>query len=296
MVSLLKSNHKKSTYDCMCLYSGGKDSTYMLFQLVKKHKLRVLAVTLDNHFLAPETHDNIKRITKLINVDHVFCRPDFNVVKELVTASINESNRIARAKELSFMVGFVCWPCFTMIGLYALKTAFEKNVHNVAIGTTPGQLRQKKYNLLSKYSGALDSYYSMSRPMLKLLRRIGYKNGERIFSLTLKEKMQALKTRLVPFYDYIPYQEEKAIRLIEKELGWRRPINTDSCSTNCELNALGILLHIERFNIHPYVIPFAHDVREGVLGRDEALRAIKKLPSFENAKVIADKLGVKICK
>lgn len=294
MLSLLKVSHKKYPYDCISLYSGGKDSTFMLYQLVKKYKLRVLAVTLDNYFLAPEAHENIKKITNAINVDHIFCRPDFGLVKELLKASVNESHRIDRAKELSFMIGFVCWPCFTMIGLYALKTALQKNIPNIVIGTTPGQLRQKRYDLLSKYNGALDSYRSMSLPMLNLLRLAGYKQGESLFNLTLKEKLKALAVRLVPFYEYIPYQEEEALHFIEKELGWQRPKNTDSCSTNCELNALGIVLHLQRFKMHPYVIPLAHDIREGILKREDALRAVRELPNFKIAKDVATKLEIEI--
>lgn len=296
MLSLLKVNPKKYPYDCICLYSGGKDSTFMLYQLVKKYKLRVLAFTLDNYFLAPEAHENIKKIVNRINVEHIFCRPDFGLVKELFKASVNESHRIKRAKELSFMIGFVCWPCFTMIAQYALKTAFEKNIPNIVIGTTPGQLRQKKYNLVSKYKGTFDSYWSMNLPMFKLLKVIGYKKGQGLFKLSVKEKLKALKIKLVPFYEYIPYQEEMAIKFIEKELNWQRPKNTDSCSTNCELNTLGIFLHLQRFNIHPYVIPLAYDIREGILSREDALKAVRELPNFEVAKDIAKKLEIKINK
>ena len=255
MLNILKIKSKEYSYDCLCLYSGGKDSTFMLYQLVKIYKLRVLAFTLDNSFLAPEAHENIKKSVNALNVDHVFCRPDFELVKELVEASVNESHRLKTTKELSFMIGFVCWPCFTMISQYAIKTAIEKNIPNIVIGTTPGQLRQKRYNLISKYEGTFDSYYSMNLPMLKLLKLAGYEKGQGIFKLTFKEKLKALKVKLVPFYEYIPYQEERAVKLIEDELGWQRPKNTDSCSTNCELNTLGIALHLQRYGIHPYIIP-----------------------------------------
>lgn len=294
MLDILRVGSKKYPYDCICLYSGGKDSTFMLYQLVKIYKLRVLAFTLDNHFLAREAHENIERIVNAIKVEHVFCRPDFELVKELIKASISESHRMKTAKELSFMIGFVCWPCFTMISQYAIKTALEKNIPNIVIGTTPGQLRQKRYNLISKYEGTFDSYRSMNLPMLKLLKLIGYEKGQSIFKLTFKEKLKALKVKLVPFYEYIPYDEERIIKTIEKELGWQKPKNTDSCSTNCELNALGIALHLQRYGIHPYVIPLAHDVREGVLKREDALKAVKELPNLEIAKNIMAKLEIKI--
>jgi len=296
MLRLLKTGQKKPAYDCVCLYSGGKDSTFMLYQLVKKYKLRVLAFTLDNHFLAAETHANIKKTLSLIDVDHIFYRPDFDLIKELFKASINESHRLKSTKELSFIIGFVCWPCFTMIGQYALKIALERHIPNIIIGTTPGQLRQKKYNLLAKYKGIFDTYRSMNLPMLKLLKFIGYKKGQSLFKFSLKEKFMALRARLVPFYEYVPYQEEEALKIIEKELRWQKPKNTDSCSTNCELNSLGIALHIQRYGIHPYVIPLAHDVREGILDREDALRAVRELPRYDVALRIAKELGIELTK
>lgn len=294
MLDILRVDSKKYPHDCICLYSGGKDSTFMLYQLVKIYKLRVLAFTLDNYFLAPEAHENIKRVVNAIEVEHIFCRPDFELVKELIKASISESHRMKIAKELSFMIGFICWPCFTMISQYAIKTALKKNIPNIVIGTTPGQLRQKRYNLVSKYKDTFDSYRSMNLPMLKLLKLVGYKKGQSIFKLTLKEKVKALRVKLVPFYEYIPYDEERVIKTIEKELGWQRPKNTDSCSTNCELNTLGIALHLQRYGIHPYVIPLAHDIREGILKREDALKAINELPKFDIAKNIAAKLGINL--
>lgn len=294
MLSILKSDNQKYSYDCICLFSGGKDSTFMLYQLVKIYKLRVLALTFDNYFLAPEAHENIKKIVKALNLEHIFCRPDFELVKELIKASVKDSYRLHITKELSFMIGFVCWPCFTMIGQYALKTALEKDIPNIVIGTTPGQLRQKKYSLISKYKGTFDSYRSMNLPMLKLLKLMRYEKGQSLFKLSFREKLKALKVRLVPFYEYLPYQEERAIKFIEKELGWQRPRNTDSCSTNCELNTLGIALHLQRYGIHPYVIPLAYDIREGILKREETLRAVNELPRFDIAKNIATKLEIEL--
>ena len=41
----------KYEYDAVVGLSGGKDSTYVLYQMVKKYNLKVLAATYDNGFL-----------------------------------------------------------------------------------------------------------------------------------------------------------------------------------------------------------------------------------------------------
>jgi len=70
-------------YDCLCLYSGGKDSTYVLYVLAHELKLRVLALTLDNWFISPQTHTNIRTtLQRLDSVDHVLFKPSWTVVRQ----------------------------------------------------------------------------------------------------------------------------------------------------------------------------------------------------------------------
>ena len=50
----------KYEYDAIVGLSGGKDSTYVLCQMVKKYNLKVLAVTYDNGFLTNFAAESIK--------------------------------------------------------------------------------------------------------------------------------------------------------------------------------------------------------------------------------------------
>jgi amino acid adenylation domain-containing protein len=50
---------KGSQYDCLLLYSGGKDSTYVLYRLVELG-LKVLAFTFDNGYISQTAFENIK--------------------------------------------------------------------------------------------------------------------------------------------------------------------------------------------------------------------------------------------
>jgi hypothetical protein len=52
-----------SGYDVIAAYSGGKDSSYTLKLLRERYDLRILALTLDNHFVSPQAWENIKAIT-----------------------------------------------------------------------------------------------------------------------------------------------------------------------------------------------------------------------------------------
>lgn len=62
-------------YDCLVLYSGGKDSSLALSIARRRLGLRVLAFTLDNGLLSAGTADNMRRVTDGLGVDHVLFRP-----------------------------------------------------------------------------------------------------------------------------------------------------------------------------------------------------------------------------
>ena len=88
----LAPSRARDRYDCLCLYSGGKDSTYMLYVLAKRMKLRVLAMTLDNWFLSPQTHVNIQNtLRRLETVDHIVVRPSWSTVQQFFQAGFCSS-------------------------------------------------------------------------------------------------------------------------------------------------------------------------------------------------------------
>ncbi len=57
-----RARRRRSQYDVLMLYSGGKDSTYALCQLVEMG-LSVYAFTLDNGFIADGAKANIRAVT-----------------------------------------------------------------------------------------------------------------------------------------------------------------------------------------------------------------------------------------
>jgi len=64
----------KHQYDAVVGLSGGKDSTYVLCQIVNKYKLKVAAVTYDNGFLTDFAKESIKNTVNKLGVvvaDHI---------------------------------------------------------------------------------------------------------------------------------------------------------------------------------------------------------------------------------
>ncbi len=63
-------------YDALVLFSGGKDSTYMIHRLRTEFpRLRMLAFTIHNGFMSPVAERNVQELIERLDIDHVFVRP-----------------------------------------------------------------------------------------------------------------------------------------------------------------------------------------------------------------------------
>ncbi len=283
---------RHARYDCLCLYSGGKDSTYMLYVLSKRLNLRVLALTLDNWFISPQTHTNIKTtLQRLESVDHILFKPSWDVVQKSMRAGFGYEPG-SQLGDKAYVVGHACLSCFGLITAYAGKIAMEKGIRNIVAGTTPGQMHQKTAkNLAARYRSAAEAFRGLTLP---LMRDLSGRDRvlKRTFRMSLGDGIRALRLNLVPFYDHIRYDERHILDVVTTELGWARPRDTDSCSTNCQLNALGVYVHRKRYGLSPYVFPLAHDVRMGLMSRDEALRAVNGALNHGVVAAVAGRLGL----
>ena len=58
-------------YDCMVGISGGRDSAFTLYKVVKDFGMRALAVNYANPFTSQQAKDNMKSMTDILNVDFI---------------------------------------------------------------------------------------------------------------------------------------------------------------------------------------------------------------------------------
>ena len=105
----------KYDYDCIVPFSGGKDSTFTLFYLVKEYKLKPLVVQFNHGFMRPNLMANNERTFKSLGVDVISFTPNWKVVKRLM-------------REALVRKGDFCWHCHTGIFSYPMHLAIKFNV------------------------------------------------------------------------------------------------------------------------------------------------------------------------
>lgn len=115
LMELVEQHRGKYDYDCIVPFSGGKDSTYTLWYLVKELGLKCLVVRFDHLFMRPVVEENADRAFKRLGVDVIRFSPNWQVVKKLMFESL-----VRR--------GDFCWHCHTGIFSYPMWISLRFNV------------------------------------------------------------------------------------------------------------------------------------------------------------------------
>ena len=104
----------KGEYDCIVPFSGGKDSTFQLWYVVKELGLKPLVVRFDHWGYRPKVAENNERTFKLLGVDVLQFTPSWHIVKELMLEALKRT-------------GDFCWHCHTGVYAHTMQIAIRYN-------------------------------------------------------------------------------------------------------------------------------------------------------------------------
>ena len=245
-------------YDCMMLYSGGKDSTYVLSQLVEMG-LKVLAFSLDNGYISEEAKENIRQVTSHLGVELVFATtPHMNAI--FADSLEHHSN--------------VCQGCYKVIYTLSMNLARQKGIKLIFTGLSRGQLfetrldelfRNRMFEVSQMDTAVLEArkiYHHVDDAVHRLLD-VSIFNDDRVF-----EEIQ-----FVDFFRYTDVELSEVYAFLSSRVPWMRPRDTGR-STNCLINEAGIFVHQTERGYHNYALPYSWDVRLGHKTREEALEEL----------------------
>ncbi len=281
-------------YDCVVCYSGGKDSTFLLMRLKQEYNLKIMSYTLDNGYISSKALDNIRKITEVLDVDHMMFKPRQDVINRVFRDTLTQ--RIHYPKELTSMLSPLCAACQGMILGFAVRFAIDKKIPLIFVGFTPGQYPDVSYENFLKSKSCIfltDTVHKDDPPdIIKMIRdpideMSGEEAGSYYFKSQYVKKGQYCPRILFPFQTVFEYDEKEIYKKIKK-LGWEKPRDTDACSTNCLINTLSNYAFVKQYGYHPYIAEISSMIREGLL----SYKDIKRLERI-NSNTKAMKLCMK---
>jgi 7-cyano-7-deazaguanine synthase in queuosine biosynthesis len=283
IAELFDSVRGNSYFDCIVCYSGGKDSTYVLRQVVREHRLRPLAFTIDNGFIAEESKRNIDRVTSNLAVEHHNIKISWDFLRNLVVSSLFED--LTPEKELQ-RVSSICSSCIFLVNTVAIKYALQYQAPMIIAGFTGGQVPAAIYgNKLATNPEARE----------KRVERLEKSLGDAARHYFGLDVDQISKAAPGP-YHVNPlmaedYSEDRVLDVIG-DLGWEKPTDTGKCSTNCRLNSLGINAHFMRYRFSPYARETAELVRTGSMSRERGMEIMHDVSFDGNVREALERLGI----
>ena len=206
-----KAKGQNRPYDCIVPYSGGKDSTYTLWAIVRKYKLRPLVVSFDHWFYRPKTIENRKRTFMRLGVDVLTFTPNWRVVRKLMFQALLRK-------------GDFCWHCHAGVFAYPMQVAIKFGIPLLIWGECGGE-----YEAYFKFADLEETdEWKFNRRIVLGMRAedmAGFINedirdlGPYIYPS--KEALEAAGVESLPLGKYHSWDVREHVKIIKEELGWQ---------------------------------------------------------------------------
>ena len=263
-------------YDVLHLLSGGKDSTYALYELVRMGA-RVFALTLDNGFISEGAKDNARRAVNDLGVDHEFVTTD--AMNEIFRDSLERFSN-------------VCNGCYKTIYTLSVNRAHELGIPYIVTGLSRGQLFETR---LTPAQFTVDRFDPDAIDAAVLEARKVYHRTPDAVSELLDVSLFATddifdEVQYIDFYRYTDVELEEMLRFLDESAPWLRPDDTGR-STNCLVNAAGIAVHKMEQGYHSYALPYSWDVKLGHKTWNEAVEELDDPVEDDAVKAMLSEIG-----
>lgn len=271
---LVEKYRGKYDYDCIIPYSGGKDSVWTLYYLMKEYNLKPLVVRFDHGFLRPNLDENTKRIQRKLGADFHHFTPNWKVVQKLMLQSFLEK-------------GDFCWHCHTGIFSYPMWVALRYKVPLIFWGEPsaeytsyysydqPEEVDEKRFNrAINLGINADDMYYRLNGEVDK--------RDLKPYSYPPLKDLRSIQYRSVCLGSYVPWDVKKQVGIIKEELGWKGdqvenvPEEYNYEKIECYMQGVrDYIKYIKRGYTRPTHLS-SIDIRHGRMTRDEGLEQLNK--------------------
>lgn len=287
IIGRIRQSGKNQEYDCVVAWSGGRDSTFLLYELVTKHKLRCVAVFGKTPFTPVEIINNVRSISKRLNITLIEIETLSNHLK-IANYCINEYLKTA----MPILINLACAPC-KFVNREIFKQAKKLGIKTVIYGgnrfeyfpSGPASIDLTTENRYSFITMLKDNYLRLvkginvlfnSRALLKYLftffkASILYVNQYTIF---LRIKYPGIFR-----FDYYHFADwdEKIIEETLHNLGWKLPKGCNSTwRADCVFEAIKNTAFKKSLGFTYAQAMYSNLIRGGKISKEYAIKKLEK--------------------
>ena len=261
IVDQIREKGQNKKYDCIIGVSGGTDSSYLLHIAKKTYGLRPLAVNLDNGWSSEIAVQNIKKVTKALDIDLETYVIDYEEVKAVLRAYIKAC------------LPWIDGPTDNAIKAVLFKIADREGIKYVLNGS----------DFRSEGKQPSEWTYTDSKQMLYLLKKF---EGVKLKTYPYQSLFDMINSSLIkkikdyrPF-NHIEYEKQPAQDFLIKEYGWEYYGGHHHENVFTRF-AIGYWMP-KKFGIDKRIITLSAQVLTSQISREQALEMMKHPPYDED--------------
>ena len=262
----VKNQHKE--FDALIPYSGGKDSSFVLYTAKKELGLNCLAYTFDNGYLSDYAKSNIDKTCRKLGIEHVYYRLNPDLMNRLMALFIQKT-------------GYFCSACMKGIRMGTSKIADLYNVPLVITGSSMRtELPLSKEMIETGDTAHVRSVLKGEHISTECNRLLAgnskrRKIGHMLFFASGKKKPYTYAW--FNLADYVDWNYDIIYKTIQKELDWTAP--SESEHMDCIIHPIQKYIQIRRFpDLDQDRLRFARLIMAGQMTRKEALEKLAQPP------------------
>lgn len=273
--TLIDERSRGSQYDCIVSVSGGKDSYYQVHYVTKILGLKALLVTYNGNNYTPVGWNNLWRMGKVFDCDHIVVSPAVSTLKKL--------NRLAFAA-----MGDMNWHAHVGIFTTAPKIAIEKGISLIFWGEHGyadlcGQFSVSDFPEMNYRERTEHAARGFDWPFFVGLEGLTEADMDPWKYPSDKELLNN-GLRQIYLGHYIPWESNSHLQLVVNEYGFEvsdepfeRTYRTGSNLDDMHENGVHDYLKYIKFGYGRCTDHASKDIRAGVLTREEGIRRVNRM-------------------